>query len=260
MRLTIIGCSGSLPGPASAASCYLVEAEDRSGRTWRLVLDLGNGSLGPLQSRTRLRDIDAVLLSHLHADHCLDLCGYYVALKYDPNGGAGRRIPVYGPDGTADRMARAYDLPPDPGMAAEFEFLTWAGGEPVELGPFRVTPHRVLHPVEAYAMRLEGPSEDGGTRTLVYTGDTDSCRGVEDAADAADLLLAEAAFEEGRDAERGIHLTGRRAGELATSANARQLLLTHLPPWNDAATALRHARAAYAGDVQLARPGGVHLL
>ena len=90
MRLTVIGCAGSYPGPDSPASCYLVEAEgpDATGqvRTWRILLDLGNGALGMLQRYADPLAVDAVLLSHLHADHCLDLCGFYVLRKYHPTG------------------------------------------------------------------------------------------------------------------------------------------------------------------------------
>ena len=68
MRLTVVGCSGSFPGPESAASCYLLEADG-----FRLVVDMGNGSLGALQRHAPLFGVDAVLLSHLHADHCVDL-------------------------------------------------------------------------------------------------------------------------------------------------------------------------------------------
>jgi len=96
MRLTIVGCSGSLAGPLSPASCYLVQA-DQDGRTWNLVLDLGNGALGALQRHVDPTTVDAVVLSHLHADHCLDLCGLYVAQKYSPAVLARSRIPVYGP-------------------------------------------------------------------------------------------------------------------------------------------------------------------
>ena len=96
MRLTVIGCSGSFPGPDSPASCYLIEEQG-----FRLLLDLGSGSLGPLQRHARLDGIDAVCLSHLHADHCLDLCGYWVARTYRPEGPA-PQIPVYGPAGTAE--------------------------------------------------------------------------------------------------------------------------------------------------------------
>ena len=115
MRLTVVGCSGSYPGPDSPASCYLLEAEhDRVGRTWRVLLDLGSGALGALHRYADPLAIDAVFLSHLHADHCLDLCGYYVLRKYHPSGPQ-PRIPVWGPVDTADRMARAYDLPPSAG-------------------------------------------------------------------------------------------------------------------------------------------------
>lgn len=262
MKLTVIGCSGSFPGPLSAASCYLVEADDADGRTWRLVLDLGNGAIGPLQSHVRLAQVDAVLLSHLHPDHCLDLCGFYVALKYHPDGRPAARIPVHGPAATAERMARAYDLPKDPGMTEEFDFVTWTEKEAVTFGPLTVTPRRVEHPVEAYAMRIEGPSAShpGQRRTLVYTGDTDTCPALDEVSAGADLLLAEAAFHEGRDTERGIHLTGRRAGEVAARAEAGRLVLTHLPPWNDPALSVREAREAFTGPVELAQPGAVHVL
>ena len=84
MRLTVVGCSGSFPGPDSAASCYLVEADG-----FRVLLDLGNGALGPLQRYADIYAVDAVLVSHLHSDHFIDLCSYYVALRYrDPDGAA----------------------------------------------------------------------------------------------------------------------------------------------------------------------------
>ena len=138
MRLTVIGCAGSYPGPDSPASCYLVEAEapDATGevRTWRILLDLGNGALGMLHRYADPLAVDAVLLSHLHADHCLDLCGFYVLRKYHPTGPQ-PPIPVFGPAGTAARMARAYDLPEEPGMTEEFDFHRYPeDGSPVEVG------------------------------------------------------------------------------------------------------------------------------
>ncbi|MFZ5871025.1 MAG: MBL fold metallo-hydrolase [Actinomycetota bacterium] len=257
MRLTVVGCSGSFPGPESPASSYLVTADDDAGRTWRVVLDLGNGALGPLQRHARLVDVDAVLVSHLHPDHFLDLCGFYVALKYDPDGEAPGRLPVWGPPGTSARLAEAYGRPEGSGMGAQLDVRVWADGEPVRVGPFTVTPRRVLHPVEAYGVRVEAPGADGGRRVLAYTGDTDDCPALDELAADADLLLAEAAFHEGRDEVRGIHLTGRRAGEVATRARARRLVLTHLPPWNDADRALAEARQTYAGPIELARPDAV---
>ena len=92
MRLTVVGCSGSFAGPASPASSYLVQAE-HDGRTWSIVLDLGNGALGPLQRYVDLADLDAVFISHLHPDHCVDLCGLYVTRKYRPGGPVEGQLP-----------------------------------------------------------------------------------------------------------------------------------------------------------------------
>ena len=125
--------------------------------------DLGSGALGPLQALTDPRAVDAVALSHLHADHCLDLCGLYVALRYHPGGPPPRRLPVHGPTGTAARLARAYDLDPDPGMTAELDVREWTPDAPLQVGPLTITPHPVEHPVEAYALRVEGPAEDDPT-------------------------------------------------------------------------------------------------
>ena len=260
MKLTIVGCSGSFPGPASPASCYLVTANDGT-RDWRILLDLGNGALGALQRYMDLRDIDAVLLTHLHPDHCMDLCGLHVAVHWDPAGWDRDRVKVWGPAATADRMATAYGLELDPGMHGDFEFLHWEQSVPVTIGPFTVTPYPVRHPAEeAYALRVEAtvPDADGTpvVRTLAYSGDTDECAGLVEAARGTDVFLCEAAFHEGRDDSiEGVHLTGRRAGAAAAEAGARRLLLTHLPVWNDANTSVAEARATYAGDLAVAVAG-----
>ena len=105
---------------------------------------------------------------------------------------------------------------------------------------------------------MTGPAEGEPSRTVsvAYTGDTDSGPGLDALAADADLLLAEAAFHEGRDnAYRGIHLTARRAAEAAAAGGARHLVLTHIPAWNDPALAQAEARAVYPGLISLATPG-----
>ncbi|MGH3321540.1 MAG: MBL fold metallo-hydrolase [Streptosporangiaceae bacterium] len=246
MRLTVIGCSGSFPGPDSPSSCYLVEAEG-----FRLVLDLGNGSLGALQRHLALGDVDAVLLTHLHADHCLDLCSYYVARKWVP-GGPLPPLPVYGPPGAADHMARAYGLPPVPGMREIFDFRALVPGELV-IGPFTVSVDRTAHPVETFAVRLE---RDG--RSIAYSADTGPCEGVPALAAGANLFLCEASYVEGDETGPPIHLTGKQAGRCATRAGVDSLVLTHLVPWNDRGRTLREASGAYTGPISLARQGSVH--
>jgi ribonuclease BN (tRNA processing enzyme) len=250
VKLTIVGMSGSYPGPDSAASCYLVEQE-HDGRVFRVLLDLGSGALGPLQRYVDLDQVDAVLLSHLHADHCLDLCGYYVVRKYG-EGAPLPRIPVYGPEGTADRMARAYDLEPDPGMREEFDFRTFPAG-PFPVGPFVVRTARVAHPVPAYALRLEA---DGST--LAYSGDTGVCDALVDIAAGADLLVCEASFVEATDNPPDLHLTGRQAGEHAGRAGVRRLVLTHIPPHVDDKQVFREAESVFAGGLEVARAGATY--
>ena len=250
--MTIVGCAGSYPTVSSAASCYLVEEDDADGRTWRVLLDLGSGALGPLQRYLHPKQIDAILLSHLHPDHFIDTCGLYVALRYDPAGQVERRVPIHGPSGTRERLIAAYGADDHGSLDDVYEVWPWGDGVPVRFGPITVTPYTVEHPVESYGMRVEA-----GGRVLAYSGDTDSCDGLTRLAGGADLLLSEASFVEGRDAARGIHLTGRRAGLAAGEAGAAKLLLTHLPAWTDPARALAEARAVYSGPVSLAEPGAV---
>lgn len=253
MDLTIVGCSGSFAGPASPASSYLVRAEHR-GRTWSIVLDLGNGALGELQRHIDPFSIDAVLVSHLHVDHCIDLCGYYVMLKYVPGGSGREGVPAYGPQGLSEHLANAYGNRAIEDVPGTFDFRKVSDREAIELGPFTVTPYRVEHPIEAYGFRVEA---DG--RTLAYSGDTDSCGALLPLMAGADLVLADAAFVDGRDSIRGIHLSGSRAAQAAVDAGGvGRLMLTHLPAWNDPEQCRAQAATVWPGDVELAEPGATY--
>jgi len=255
LRLTIVGCSGSFAGPTSPASCYLVQAE-HEGRDWNLVLDVGSGALGALQRHIDPMAVDAVVLSHLHSDHCLDLCGLYVMQKYSPTATSHSRIPVYGPRRTGERMARAYGLTPPDGMDSEFDFHELADRGAVRIGPFTVTPHLVNHPVEAYGFRVEA-----GGKVLAYTGDTDTCDALKVLCHNATLVLADSAFIDDRDEAQGIHLSGSRAAQAAIDAGGVQrLMLTHIPAWNDPAVCRAQAAAVWTGQVELAEADAVHEL
>ncbi len=260
MRVTVVGCAGSFPSADSAASSYLVEADDAEGRTWRVVLDLGNGALGALQRYCDPADVDLFGVSHMHSDHCADLLVLGVYLKYRPTG-SGPAVPVHAPDGASARIAQMAGSDPATGLNGSLDMHAWVEGEAVEVGPLRLEPVRVDHPLPAYGLRITGPAEDDSGRvvTVAYTGDTDECAGLDTLATDVDLLLSEAAYLEGRDdALRGVHLTGRRAGQAATVNGARRLVLTHLVAWNDPEVTLAEARGAYAGPVELARPGAVY--
>ena len=150
MKLTVVGCSGSFPSAESACSSYLVEADG-----FRLLLDMGNGALGELQRHCGLYDLDAIFLSHLHADHCIDMCAYFVARYYRHDGGRCDPIPVYGPEGTEHRLTTAYaDTPTASSMSEVFDFHT-VKPSTFDIGPFTVHTERVRHPVEAYGIRVE---------------------------------------------------------------------------------------------------------
>lgn len=252
-RMTVVGCSGSYPGPDSPASCYLVQAE-QGGRTWSLVVDLGNGALGALQRYVDPLEVDAVLLSHLHADHCVDMTSYYVLRKYHP-AGTQPMIPVWGPSGTAKRLAKAYDLPTNPGMREEFEFHQYDA--PFAVGPFEIEAFAVDHPVEAYGMRI-AVDTDAGRRTLAYSGDTGPTHSLLDIAADADLFLCEASFRHGDDNPPSLHLTGTECGETAAKSKVKRLVLTHVPPWHEPQGMLDEAVAVYDGPTGLAAQGAIY--
>jgi ribonuclease BN (tRNA processing enzyme) len=242
MQVTIVGWAGSFPGPDSPASCYLIEAGD-----FRLVLDLGNGALGALQRYTALSDVDAICLSHLHADHCVDMTGYSVFQNYHPEGPR-PRIPVYGPPGTKDRLALALGSL-SKSMADAFVFTALAPGS-IEIGPLTITTARMQHSVETFGFRIEHAGQ-----VVAYSADTGPCEELVTLARDADVLLAEASFVDGPDLPPALHLTARQAAEHATRAGAAELVLTHLVAWNDPAVSQAQAAAAYDGRLLLASSG-----
>lgn len=248
MKITVIGCSGSMPGPTSAASSYLVQ----TGKT-SILLDLGSGAFGPLQSHIDPGSLDAVIFSHLHPDHCADLSALDVWLRYGPGVSTGPML-LAGPEQLRTRIQEIAHVC-EVTLDETFTTAQLTAGEGVQIGDLTVVPHAALHPVPAFSFAVTGPSEvrDGEAR-LCYTGDTDLCDGVSAAAQGADLLLAEAAFSR-EDEPRGIHLTGRRAGALAHEATVGSLVLTHLQPWADVAAIEAGARREFDGPTALATPG-----
>jgi ribonuclease BN (tRNA processing enzyme) len=244
MKLTVLGCSGSMPGPDSPASGYLVEVDG-----YRVVLDLGNGVAGALSRHVALHEVDAIILSHLHPDHCIDMTSLVVALRYGPNRG-GPRIPVFGPSGTKDRIESAYDP-----MARKLnlhELFAFGAPRSGELGPFAVSFVPVNHPVPAYAVRLTA-----GGRTLVYSGDTGESDSLVGLATGADVLLCEASFGPDEPYVPNLHLTGRQAGEHAARAGVDRLIVTHVPPWGSRDVAIDEASSAFTGSVEAAQPEAV---
>jgi ribonuclease BN (tRNA processing enzyme) len=251
VRLAIVGCSGSVPGPNAPAPCYLVEADG-----FRLALDLGNGSLAALQARMDAFDLDALAFSHLHPDHCADFSALAVLRRYrpaQPYSPTERRLPVYGPSDMASRFAAAYAPNEDERHTTDFsdvfDFhpLTC---EAVQMGPLKVTSAAVTHPCEAYGFRIE---HDG--RSLAYSGDTAQCAALDELASGVDLLLAEATWTDTPTRPADMHMSGRQAGQTAQRAGASRLMLTHIAPWTDPQAVLAEAREQFTGPVELAVRG-----
>lgn len=253
MRLTILGCSGSVPGPNAAASGYLIEAAG-----FVLGLELGNGTLAQLQAIRDPFDLDALILSHLHPDHCADVSALTVLRRYHPAPpypARPRRLPLYGPSDTHRRLANSYASNEEERAITDlsdvYDFHP-LGTEPVAIGPFEVVAVPVDHPTPAFGLRI---SHDG--RSLAYTGDTGTCDTLTDLAGSVDVLLSEASWTDSPDRPAGVHLSGKEAGELARKAGVGRLLLTHVAPWTDRDAVLAEATAVFP-ETELVKQGAVY--
>jgi ribonuclease BN (tRNA processing enzyme) len=261
VRITVLGKSPSWQDADGACSGYLVEEGD-----YALLLDCGNGVFSKLRRVCDYVDVGAVLVSHLHADHFLDLVPYSYALTYAPRQ---QPVPVAGWPGTE---SRARPLLYAPVGAKElfrqivgcwgnedlidraFDLHEYAAQDELAVGPFQVRFCEVPHYTCTYAVEL---SSNGGGR-LTYSADCSPNDQLVRFAGGTDLLLIEATLPRPeRTGERG-HLTPREAGEHGERSGARRLVLTHFSDELDPAWALREAGNAYGGPVELAEEGAVY--
>jgi ribonuclease BN (tRNA processing enzyme) len=249
MRLTVLGCSPASTNPGGAASGYLVE----EGGT-RVVLDCGSGAFGNLLLHAVPEEIDAVVISHMHADHMLDLMPFRYGLAFAAQAApdAPHRLPglYLPPEGHAMALRlSALQDPSDAFFADCFAVTEYAAGDPLVIGSLSLTFVPVYHIPHTYAIRVSS-----GGRTLTYSADTGPCAGIYEAARGADLFLCECANPEGSDFPR--HLTPKQAGEIAQTAGAARLLLTHRWYRTGLDAARDEAGMTFSGPVDLAREGG----
>lgn len=250
MRLTVLGCSGSVGGPGAACSGYLLTVPGEQP----VLMDCGPGVLGELQRVANPNDV-AVVFSHLHADHCLDLPAMLVWRRWAPEPAVGR-TPIYGPTGVELRLGAASSEFPGQidDITDTFDPHEWSDRMHVTLGGLAFEAFSVDHPPETYGLRVTAPNG----RTLAFSGDTGVCDAVVDLAADVDVFLCEASWtHDPGNRPLHLHLSGVEAGEMATKANAKSLLLTHVPPWSDAQAILAEARSTYSGPVDLAHQGQV---
>lgn len=230
LTVTVLGCSGSYPGPGAAASGYLVRG---AGTT--LWLDAGSGTFANLQRHISLDELDAIVLSHEHPDHWADLEGYRVACAYVLQR---PEVPVYAP---ATLPGRVYG-----GFQPAVKWHTVADGDEVQVGGLGLRFSRTDHPTETLAVRIDG---DG--RGLAYTADTGPGWSLEALGPGIDLALCEATYLVDNEGTAG-HLSARQAGDMARRAGAARLVLTHRWPTVEPAASLAEGEAAYGAPVSLA--------
>jgi ribonuclease BN (tRNA processing enzyme) len=236
MELTVLGCSGSYGAPGGGAcSGYLLRTDTTS--VW---VDCGNGTFGHLQEHLEVEDLTAVILTHGHPDHCVDIYGLHVLLRY----GLGREnLPVFAPEGLEKFLL---SLVSDWGNA--FDWRAVGDGDAAKIGDIDLKFSRTDHPPPTYAVEARA---DG--RRLIYTADTGPDWSVDAFEPGADLVLSEATYlHDNRPAP--IHLSAKQAGEAARAARAQRLILTHLWPRVDPAVAAAEGAEAYGGSVTLAAP------
>jgi ribonuclease BN (tRNA processing enzyme) len=230
--VTVLGGCGAFPEPGRACSGFLVEWDG-----FRLVLDLGYATLPRLLAHCPDGAVDAVVITHEHPDHCVDLHGLFRVRYY---GGAAGRLPLYCPSGVLTRLG---GLEPELDLGAVFEVHDLPGSHRV--GPFALTGVSLPHFVPNAGVRLA--AEDV---VLAYTGDTGPSPALAELGLDADLFIVEATDRAG-ETERPARnlLTAVEAGRWARAAGARRLLLTHFWPGNDRAAAVAAAEREFDGEV-----------
>lgn len=238
MRLTVLGGSGAWPAAGGGCSGYLVEQDG-----FRLLVDPGFATVPRLFGLLPAAEVDAVLVTHGHPDHCADLDPLLRARAL-PGGAA--VLPVYAQPGSVDAVL-ALDVPAM--LAGSYELHDLASA--ASIGPFAVRAVPLPHFVPDLGVRLAA----GGT-VLAYTGDAAPDDAVLELARDADVLLAEASFARTvPEKQRSGLNTAATVGRHAADAGVRHLVLTHLFPITDPADALAAARESYDGPVDVAVPG-----
>lgn len=273
MLLTVLGTSTPYPRPDEPCSGYLLQsgtagspdaastAARTAGRT-SLWIDAGTGTLAELQRHVTLADLDAIWISHRHADHSADLLVAYYALRFaDPALRPAAPIPLIGPEGLLDRLAAFLGPNAVDELPRVFDFRPMSGFGDARFGGLELSWGPVQHGVPAFGLTVDEPQPAGGTRRFAYSGDSAPCLSLEEIGENADLLLVECGYatdpSRHPDAQSTppAHHTPEDAGRTATAARVSRLMLTHLADDLTAADATTRAAAHFSGPVDVAVRG-----
>jgi ribonuclease BN (tRNA processing enzyme) len=243
LTLTVVGCGPAWTNPGEPCSAYLVEAG-----TTRLLLDCGSGAFAALQALDP-RPLDAIVLSHLHFDHCGDLIPFAYSRMY-----AGLRAwpppRLVAPSGGLEQLAALAEA----GGARRghldgpFSLEEYRPGAALEIGDARLTFAALRHPGVSHAIRIEA-----GGKALCFSGDTGQTPALAEHARGVDLLLCESTNADVSESD-DVHLSAKDAGAAAAMAGVGQLLLVHVDA-DRRARAVAAAQGAFGGRIDAAVPG-----
>jgi ribonuclease BN (tRNA processing enzyme) len=264
MRLTVLGKSPSWQDAGGACSGYLIEEAGTA-----VLVDCGNGVFSKLRRYRDYTRVDGVVLSHLHADHFLDLVPFAYALTYAPRQ---QPVPVdrwpgtddpcrpvlHGPGGTIETFRRVVGAWGNEDLIENaFQIEEYAPDDRPRIGPLEFSFQSVPHFTETFAICVQ--SVNGGGK-LAFGADSRPSADLIEFAHEADLLLVEATLPRPeRSGQRG-HLTPREAGEHGKAAAARRLVLTHISDELDSLWARSEAEDAFGGRVEVAKEGAVYTI
>jgi ribonuclease BN (tRNA processing enzyme) len=243
MELTVLGAGPAYTDrPGATGAAYLLRAAGAA-----LLLDLGQGSFPALASRVEPSTLLAVVVSHLHPDHFIDLVPlrHYLRYEFSPP----RRVRVLGPAGLADRIDALHALP---GFTAEALDVEELSPGTMRIGPFDLEAGLVTHLDESYGFRVSAPGDGPG---LVYSGDCGRAADLLPLLRSGDTLLTEISFGAGPVPPGALHLDGPAVGTLASEVRAGRVLLTHIQMGYDPVAAVASVRERFAGTVDLVAPG-----
>jgi ribonuclease BN (tRNA processing enzyme) len=259
MRLTVLGKSPSWQDAGGACSGYLIQEGDTS-----VLVDCGNGVFAKLRQHIDYVDVDAVVISHLHADHILDLVPYSYALTYAPRQ---QPVPVDRWPGTDCPACPTLHVPPgakelfrrvvgawgnEDLVEKAFDLREYDPSQEIEIGPVRITFQPVPHFTETFAMSI---SSTNGSGRIVYGADSAPTEALTDFGRDADLMLVEATLPRPERTGMRGHLTPGEAGGQAKGAGAKRLLLVHISDELDAEQARVQAAEEFGGPVEVAVEG-----
>lgn len=256
MKLTVLGGSAAAPNPGDACAGYVVSSDDTA-----LLLDCGPGVVAQLRGTIDPRSLSGIVITHLHADHTLDLVALRYTLKYAPFQSRSDRVPLYLPPGGLaflDRFGAVFQSGNEVGQDFWGDVLApteYDPDAPLAVGSYAIRFEAMTHYIPAWAVRIEN-----GRAAMVFSADTGPRSGLTEFARGSELLLCEATLLEQpatQSPEEYGHLTAAEAGAIAWAAGVPRLVLTHL--WGELGfeRLLEDASAAFHGPVARAHSGAV---